>query len=480
MKINLNNVKSRILKEFDSPQDLKVKNFFISNKQAVIIYFAELCDEIRINEEIIRPIMHIDENIKELELVNKYLLSIEFTTETDIMTVKEKLLKGHCVLIVDGFSSVICCNVEKIVGRSIQESPTSVVIKGPREGFVESIKINLSLIRKRLPNENLRIDIQEIGNITKTMVSVIYLKGIASEQVIEKIKNKLKKIDIDGIIDSSYIAGFLKERKYSIFKQTGSTEKPDILCSKILEGRIGILVDGSPIAITLPFILLEDLQDSGDYYDQPIRATFLRFLRLIGVVIAILLPGIYISLQIYHYKILPTEFLITIMNTAKDIPFNPFFETVFIIILFEILYEANLRMPQYVGMALSIVGALILGDTAVNAGLVSPPAVMIVALSGISFYLVPNQTGQFTFLRLIFAIVGGILGLYGILLSLVFLVSYLCNINEFSSEYMAPLSPYIKNDQKDNLFKRTISEMRTRPVSIKNNKKNLVREDINE
>ena len=315
-----------------------------------------------------------------------------------------------------------------------------------------------------------------VGKYTKTQVAVIYLSEIADKNVVKEVERRISKINIDGIIDSYYISAYLQSKPMSIFKQVGDTEKPDILVGKMLEGRIAILVDGSPIALTVPFILLEDLQASDDYYSQPVKVTFLRILRLIGVVLAVLLPGTYVAIQIYHYKILPTEFLITIMDTTQGIPFTPFTEVLFIVLLFEILYEANLHMPQYMGMALSIVGALILGETAVNAGLVSPPTVMIVALSGLTFYVVPNQASQFSMLRLLFIFAGATLGLFGILAVAVWTVSYLCSFDTYESAYLAPVAPYISTDMKDFLVKAPLQKMKTRPSSIANNKRNRKRQ----
>ena len=304
----------------------------------------------------------------------------------------------------------------------------------------------------------------------------MYLQEIADKNVVKEIERRISQIDIDGVVDSYYISAYLQSKPNSMFKQVGDTEKPDILVGKMLEGRVGVVVDGSPIVLTLPFILIEDLQESDDYYSQPVKVTFLRILRLIGVVLAVLLPGTYVAIQLYHYKILPTEFLITIMDTTQGIPFTPFTEVMFIVLLFEILYEANLHMPQYMGMALSIVGALILGETAVNAGLVSPPAVMIVALSGLTFYVVPNQASQFSLLRILYVFVGATLGLFGILAFSVWVVSYLSSFDSYESAYLSPSAPYIKGDMKDFLIKAPLEQMKTRPKGIANNKRNRTRQ----
>lgn len=478
MKINMTKCVQQIKEKLHKDSDLKEREMQFFSMPTTVIYLAPLVDYELANENIIKPLLEYAGK-KEKTLIDtiakNVLVDGEIELCTDIATAVEKMLKGFVAIVVDKQSNIICVNAEKIVVRSISIPPNSTVIKGPREGFNESLKYNLSLLRRRLATDKLVISSLNIGRLTQTQVAVCYLDNVADKKIVQEIERRLKKIDIDGIIDSSYIASFLQKRPNSLFKQVGDTEKPDILCAKLLEGRIGVIVDGSPIVLTLPFILVEDLQSADDYYNQHVRISFVRILRLVGIILAVLLPGVYVALQLYHYKIIPIEFLVTIMNTTQGIPFTPFTEIVFVVLLFEVLYEANLRMPQYLGMALSIVGALILGDTAVNAGLVSPPAVMIVALSGLTFYMVPNQSAQFAMLRLLFILFGAVLGLFGIIVGVLALLSYLSSFDAFGSPYLAPVSPYVKADQKDLFLKRDLVEMKKRPYSIPNNPNNKVR-----
>ena len=235
----------------------------------------------------------------------------------------------------------------------------------------------------------------------------------------------------------------------------------------MLEGRVGILCEGSPIAITLPFILMEDLQSPDDYYQKEMRVSFIRIVRLLGVFLSVFLPGFYLATVMYHYKMIPLNLLITLLNATVNLPFGPFLEMVFILLLFEILYEANLRMPKYLGLALSIVGALILGDTAVKAGFVSPPSVMIIAISSITIYTTPNQSGQLSLLRFIFTVIGAVFSFYGIILGALMLALYLCNFESYGMPYMAPFAPTIDDDFKDAIFKKNITTMYNRPKSLK-------------
>ena len=318
-----------------------------------------------------------------------------------------------------------------------------------------------------------------VGKYTQTQVSIFYISSIANKQVVNEIKRRIKKINIDGILDSFYISQFLEFYPNSMFKQVGSCEKADIVCSKILEGRVGILVDGSPIALTLPYLLIEDLQTSGDYYSDRAHSTFLRYLRIFSFLITIMLPGMYIAIELHHYKIIPLKFIVTIMNTTQQLPLSPFIEIIFVLLLFEVLYEASLRMPRYLGLALSIVGALILGDTAAKAGLVSPPAVMIVALSGITLYTLPDIAQQLSLLRVLFTVAGGCMGFFGILILIMFLLFHLNDFDAYGTAYFAPISPLHVTDLKDAIHKSDLTKMILRPTSIKTKNKTRQRNKSN-
>lgn len=351
--------------------------------------------------------------------------------------------------------------------RAVAEPPTSTVIKGPREGFIEDADDNISLIKKRIKKDFKTIELQT-GKYTQTKIIIAYVSSIADQKVIDKVKQRIEAIEIDGIIDSHYIAQFLQDEKVKLFRQVGSDEKPDIIASKLLEGRIAIIVDGSPIVLTVPYILFEDVQQSNDYYMLSSNVSLRRFIRIAGAFIAILGPGIYIAVQLYHYNIIPINLLITITNTTGNSPFSPMLETIFVLILFEILYEATLHMPKSMAGVTGIVGALVLGDTAVKAGLISPPAVLVSALSGITMYIIPDLAPQISLLRFAFALIGGVLGLFGIIITGLLLIIYLAGMDSYGSPYLAPYAPYIKEDTKDAVFKSGVRQMIKRPKSIPN------------
>lgn len=468
----MENLEERVkkIKEYlHNSSDIVIKKIDVTKNLFFVMYVDGIVEQEELNLNVLAPLYKFDDvAVKTLEEIKTKIVNFgnaEVLEENDIIT---KLLKGYAILFINNDNRALGFNVIHYDGRTVEEPPTSAVINGPREGFVENIKINVSLIRKRLVCSNLKIEDMTVGERTKTSVKIVYLNDVADKRIVKEIKDKISKIKIDAVLDSYYIGTFLEDKPNSIFRQVGNCEKPDIACSKILEGRVAILVDGSPVVLTVPLIAFEDFQSSNDYYSEPHKASTLRVLRIIALVMSIYLPGTYIAIRLYHYKVLPLKFLITVVNSTQNLPFNPFLEILFIIVLFDVLFEASLRMPKYLGIAVSIVGALILGDTAVQAGLVSHPGVMIVAMSGITIYILPNQSAQVSLLRFIFALVGGVLGMHGLILCSMFLFGYLANFDSFNTPYLAPLAPYIVNDQKDFIFKENITQMKTRPKSIPN------------
>jgi len=476
---NLSERVDSIKKSLSNNEDVVYKHLNIGGKRAVCIYQKGIVDLKYIGEFIIKPLVNIDklpaENI--IDFLDSRVLSFpESEIESDEKNMIEKILKGSVIVIIDAEENAIILGVTKYNERTISEPPTSTVLSGPRKGFVESMQTNVSCIKEILSTPDLKIKHLKVGKYTNTDVSIVYLSSVCDKKVVDEIERKIKQIDIDGVLDSYYIASFLEIKPHSIFKQVGRSEKPDIVCGKLLEGRVAVVVNGSPIVITLPYILLEDLQSSDDYYSNNVKSSIIRLVRIFSILVTLILPGLYVAVQLYHYKLVPLSFIITIINTTLGLPLSPFAEMLFVLVLFEVLYEASLRMPKYLGIALSIVGALILGDTAVSAGVISPPAVMIVALSGITLYTVPDQAPQFIILRFAYTIIGGTLGLFGIILLTIFLVVYLCDLDIYGSPYLAPFAPNMKTDFKDAVMKADLVDMKLRPKSIKNvNKRRMGR-----
>jgi spore germination protein KA len=294
-------------------------------------------------------------------------------------------------------------------------------------------------------------------------VCLCYLDGIANEQVKTEVEQRLQKIDIDILPDSSYVATLLSHRPTSVFRSVGTTERPDVFAAKLAEGRVGILVDGSPIAITLPFSQVEDFQSNEDYYVSPFMATIFRALRFFSVLIALLAPALYVCSQLFKMQLLPLSLTLTIAKSTKDIPLSPSMEMFLVLFVLEVLKEASIRMPKYVGMSLSVVGALVLGEAAVSAGFLSTPAIIVVAFSGICLYAVPNFVETGSILRWLFLITAGSLGPFGLTLAVAFVLFYMLTTDNFGMPLLAPFAPLTKQDLKDSLLKFGLDNLRRRP-----------------
>lgn len=439
----------------------------INGTRCAVVFAKDLTDKNAIGELILRPLSVFDGKIT-ADALKEAFLSPEQSVENDLSAIPDKIVTGETAFLCDGVNVAFTFALKKYEKRSITEPPTSTVIKGPREGFVESLPVNVSLIRRRLKSPDLVFENMQVGRYSQTTVSICYVRGVADKTLVKKLKRKISSVKIDAVLDSSYISKYLGEHKTSVFKQVGNTEKPDILVAKILEGRVAVLVDGSPIALTVPYLLIEDFQSPSDYYGSAYSATLARFLRFFAVFIALMLPSLYLSAELFHLQLIPLSFLLTIVNSIKGIPLSPSFEMFFSLMIFEILNEASVRMPKYVGMVVSIVGGLVLGETAVNAGIISAPTLMIIAMSGICLYTVPELEKTFSVIRLVFLIIGGSLGAYGLLCALAITLIYLVSFENYSTPLCAPFSPLVKTDLKDSVFKSFIDDGSSRPVSLGN------------
>ena len=352
--------------------------------------------------------------------------------------------------------------------RSLTEPPTGQVLLGPREGFVEGIDTNVALITKRIKSPDLKWVELTIGRYTQTKIMLAYISSIADPTVVNSILSRLKKINCDGIIDTSYISECLNPNRLTLYNATASEEKPDVVAARLLEGRVAIFVDGSPVVLTLPHIFLENVQNSNDYYAGNAGVTLKRVIRLIGAFIAVLLPGFFLAVSLYHLSIIPLNTLAAIANATDNDLFPPIIEMIIVILLFEIIYEATLVMPKHLGSATSIIAVFVVGEVAASVGLLSAPTVLVVAISGITSYIMPNMIAQISVLRFVFCLIGGFLGLYGLVAGFIVLLVYTASIDSYGSPYLAPFAPYIPDDQKDALEKVPFPEMIQRPQSIPN------------
>ncbi len=364
------------------------------------------------------------------------------------------VMSGFVVILVNGANHGIACGLQGYALRSVAEPDTELNLRGAREGFVEAIRINQSMIRRRLKSPKLKFELYNLSNRSKTEVSLVYVTDRADPRMVAQVKEQLSNLESDLVLSTGYLQPFLEGNPLSLFSRVGSTERPDVLCAKINEGRIGILVDGTPFAMIVPYLFHENFQSLDDYAYRPYYAILIRLLKLAAFFISILLPGMYVALSVFDPEFLPDQLLFTIVSAEQSTPFPMMMEALIIHFIYEIMREAGLRLPRPVGHAVSIVGALVIGDAAVNAGLVGSPMVMIVALTAVSSFVVPSLYEAVTLLKFFFIIVGGTWGLYGIALGLMALAVNLCAMESEGVPMTAPWAPFSIFSMRDTILRQ--------------------------
>lgn len=455
--------------------DVIIRRFAIKvprMEQAAIVFVDGLTDKNVINESILRPLML--ESGKEGQLFStpqdyaeELLLTVGELKRTHSMNdLVAGVLSGDTAVLFHQEQVALLISTEGWEKRAISEPDTEVIVKGPRDGFTESLRTNTALLRRRIGDASLTFEALIVGKKTKTDIVIGYVKGIVNEKLVEEVKRRLRRINTDGILEAGFIEQFIEDAPFSPFATVGYTERPDVCAAKLLEGRIAIFVDGTPVVNTVPLLFIENFQNPDDYNFRPFYSTFVRLGRYLAFLISILSPAIYVALSSYHQELLPTPFLITLAAATEGTPFPAIIEAIGMGIVFEILREAGIRLPRPIGQAVSIVGALVIGEATVTAGLVGAPVVIITALTAIASFVVPKQVEVGAVLRLFLTLLAGILGACGIVAGLLAIFIHLAALRSFGVPYLTPITPLTPNDLKDVAVRAPIWMMLTRPRLI--------------
>lgn len=462
--------------------DISIRTFQGANSLPMaIVYINGLTDTTIINDNIMNPIMTDAEvNIAgqrtvsdSLTVIKDQILTVSSTnTVSNIDDFMSALYSGDTIILAEGWNQGITASSAKWMQRGVEEPSSQSVIRGPKDGFTENISTNIALLRRRIKSPNLwKID-RKIGRVTQTDVSVMYLKGTANDLVVNEVLQRLDRIDIDSILESGYLEEFIQDQTFTPFPTLINTERPDTVAASILEGQVAVLMDGTPFALVLPITFLKFFIASEDYYQRFDISSFLRLLRFFAFTISMILPSLYIAITTFHQEMIPTTLLISLAAQREGIPFPAFFEALLMEITFEVLREAGVRMPRAIGSAISIVGALVLGQAAVEAGLVSAAMVIVVAFTAISSFVVPafNISIAARLIRFILMILAAALGLFGIMSGLFFLLIHMLSLRSFGVPYMTPIAPFVPSNLKDTVVRVPWWMMVTRPrLFAKNN-----------
>ncbi|TCL64263.1 spore germination protein KA [Hydrogenispora ethanolica] len=445
---NLRQIKDRL----HASTDLVIRSFALGlpgRRQAAVVFIDGLADKKQIEWSILRPLMlpgengalHTGNNL--LEYVESSLLTVgEVKLAHEPLTLIDSVLMGSTALLIDGQAAAIIVNTPGWEKRSLQQPDSEVNIRGPRDGFIESLRTNTALLRRKIGHPNLTFETLTVGQKTKTDVSIAYLKEVAPEPLIQEIKRRIKRIQTDIIVGAGGIEQFIEDAPLSLFSTVGYSERPDVVAAKIIEGRAAIVIDGTPIVLTVPFLFVENFQYPDDYNFHFLYATLLRWVRYVAFGFSFLSPAAYVALSTFHQELIPTPLVITMAASMEGTPFPTVVEAIGMGLLFEIIREGGIRLPKPVGQAIGIVGALVIGQATVQAGLVDAPTVIVIAVTAVATFVSPTLVDETTPLRILLVVLAGLLGAFGIMIGLLVLLIHLASIRSFGVPYLAPVVPF--------------------------------------
>ncbi|AWD66543.1 spore germination protein [Priestia aryabhattai] len=461
----------RLLNELGNSSDVSfrmVESPHQNTLKAAVIHLDGLADENIINENIMTPLIQWFKESNQVVTVEEIEEQIPQMLTVSQLTIKENwhefvsaVLTGDTVILMNGSSKIFIGNTKKLQSRAVTEPTSQTVVRGPKDSFTENLRTNTSLIRARIQDSNLRLDSMKIGSVTHTDIGIMYIQGNADERIVEEIKERLKGIEVDGILESNYIEEFIRDDRTTIFPLLLNTERPDAVVGNLLEGRIAIIVQGTPFVLIAPAIFSQFFQSPEDYYQNYYIASFLRILRFGSFFLSMYASAIYLALITHHQGLIPNTLMVSLMAQRERVPFPAIVEILVMELAFEMLREAGIRMPRAIGPAVSIVGALILGQAAVEAGFVSAAVVIIVAISAISNFTLPSTSivNAARGFRFILILISAFIGLYGILLMTLCIWLHISSLRSFGVPYFSPFAPFDFKEQKDTLARFSLPSL---------------------
>ncbi len=458
--------------------DIKFRTFTAGNRKFLLLFVDGMVNMELLNRFVIAPIQQADCNALEGDLpqvASRVLGVCDLSFETSRQAAASVVLYGDAMLFMEGCCQAAAVGCKGFERRSVEQPQNETVVRGPKESFTENLRTNTTLLRRKIRSGDLTFEDFKKGRQTGTPICLVYMKNLTTHHLLQEVRRRIDKINIDMILETGYVEQLIEDHPMSIFSTLGYTEKPDVAAAKLLEGRVLILVDGTPFVLTAPYLLTEAFQNPEDYYEKPFYASLIRFFRIFAFLVSIFAPALFVALTTFHQELIPTALLFTMASAREGIPFTAFSETIVMLITFEVLREAGLRLPRAVGQTISIVGALVMGDAAVAAGLVGAPLVITVAFTAVCAFVVPVLNTQQTILRWLFLLAASVAGGLGIALGAIVLCIHLISLRSFDFPYLSPVAPLRSDDLKDSVVRAPLWLLRRRPVGMAPG--NPVRED---
>ncbi len=445
--------------------DLQVYRLTVGLNDFAIVWLRNVVNEDRVQLGVLEPLTHLPQQHLASEEVQSHLTAVPVTSLTDLSEVNQAIADGQVIVLATGSSVALNVDVSKFPGKAVEPSQNEPSIHGPQEGFTSSLTVNVALVRKRLRTPRLKVEELRLGRESHTWITILYLEGVVNPQLVAEVKRRLEPIDLDILLDTSYIQEIISDHPYSLFPTQDITERPDRVAAGISQGRVILMVDGSPSSLAVPVTFLSLLTSSEDYYSNYLVSSALRVLRQLAYWTSLLLPSFYVAVLSYNQDLVPTPLLITLIQQHSGIPFSGVLEAFLMVGAFEVLREAGVRLPKAVGQSVSVVGTLVIGEAAVNAGIVSAGMVIIVAVTGVASFTIPSieLANANRILQFVFMLAAGLFGIYGVTIAGLVLILHMVSIRSFGVPYMSPYAPLSRADMKDSIIRAPWWAMKKRP-----------------
>lgn len=487
LDVHIDDILATLKEIFKDANDLTFREIVIEGERSLkglLCQIDGLSNRELIENVVVRPltkqsiqgdvtVTKLKENIYKA-LQDSTITSIDLKEVEYLEEAIDLILSGETALFLEGYDKAIIVSSRSWPARSPNEPVGETVVRGSRDGFVETIRFNTALIRRRIRDPQLKVKQSQIGVRSKTDIAIMYIDNIVDKEVLKRVEENLKDINIDAILDSGYIQQFLEQNPYTPFPQMLVTERPDVTAGSIYEGKIAIIVDNSPSVLILPVTFSAFFQSAEDYYIRSAVSTGVRWVRIIAVIMAVFAPAMYVALTSFNPEIIPTRLALSITSSREGVPFPAFIEIMIMETTLDILREAGIRLPKPIGSTIGVVGGLVIGQAAVSAGIVSPIAVIVIAITALGTFSTPHYEieASFRIVRVLLVFCSALLGLYGIVLGVIALVIHLTKLESYGVPYFEPIAPLNIKDLKDSMFFIAPWKlMKERPQYIKNNNK---------
>lgn len=459
--------------DYKDCSDFLLRECIVGGRNCIVCVLDGMINSLQLSQMIMSPLLNYkfetdepDDLFKTIKL--RVVNSLEMSEAETFDDVYFYLSSGFAAVFIDGVSKCLVMGIQGFEKRKMGEPTNEADIKGAKECFTETLNDNKATLHRRIKSPKLKMKQFKIGSDVKTSVVVCYIESVADMRLVADVENRVLSAPVDDLCDYGELAAFLESGVKSLFTAVGNTERPDTLCSKLNEGRVAVLVDGSPYAVYVPYLFTDSFSTVDDYNNRPFYATFNRLLKYFSFVISVILPGFYVAVGTYHQELLPSSLMYTIAAAETSTPFSLMQEAVMVLILYEIMREAGLRLPKTIGHAVSIIGALVIGDAVVNAGLVGAPMLVVVAVTAIASYVIYPLYESISVLRILFILLGGFTGIYGVILGVCMLCVNITAIDPYGVPYSSPISPLNKKSMVDIFYRADWKKLLKRNIRVQN------------